>query len=139
MVSPEKLMCGIILVTVPTIASGGAFLLRILTRAREMQARNSLREALFRAGHAHAGVLVLFSLIFQVLLDGIHYSPALIWTMRCGPPSAAILMPLGFFLSVLSPTAEHPNRFICLVYVGGTILGLSTLTAGILLLRSSVS
>ena len=56
--STSKMLAGVILVTIPTIENGGAFLY------------NALRHDLFRAGHAHAGVMVLLSLICQVLADG---------------------------------------------------------------------
>jgi len=32
---------------------------------------------------------------------------------------APILMPLGFFLSLISPRVERPNAMIALVYLGG--------------------
>jgi len=63
-----RLMCGIILITVPTIEFGGAFLLKMLRTREPGYLDNSIRQNLFRAGHAHAGVIVILSLICQVLL-----------------------------------------------------------------------
>lgn len=37
-------------------------------------------------------------------------------------PSAAILLPLAFFLSVLSPDAQEPNALIYLAYLGAVLL-----------------
>jgi len=42
----------------------------------------------------------------------------LVWSARLGAPGAAILMPLGFFLSAASPRVAHPIRMIYLVYAG---------------------
>ena len=45
-------------------------------------------------------------------------------------------MPLGFFLSVASPTAERPNRMILFTYAGAVLLTVGTITLGIGLLRT---
>src|SRR5258708_9245058 len=95
-----RLMCGIILITVPTIEFGGAFLLKMLRTGEAGYMDNPIRQNLFRAGHAHAGVIVILSLICQMLVDSILLPEALSWCVRIGVPAAAILMPLGFFLSV---------------------------------------
>jgi hypothetical protein len=50
-------------------------------------------------------------------------------------PIGAILTPLGFFVSVLSPDAQSPSNLIYLAYVGGAILALGVLILGIGLLR----
>lgn len=55
---------------------------------------------------------------------------------RLGVPCAAILMPLGFFLSVASPRAERPNGLILLTYVGAVSLALGVLALGVALLWS---
>ena len=69
-----RLVAGITLLTVPTILYGGVTLLGILTRgaagfAPEGLSLNETQWALFRAGHAHAGVWVILSLVLQMLLD----------------------------------------------------------------------
>jgi hypothetical protein len=50
--------------------------------------------------------------------------------------AAPILISLGFFLSVVPPRAERPNRLIALVYLGGLSLAVATVTLGIGLLRA---
>src|SRR5215469_2199141 len=121
MSNTSKLLAGVLLVTVPTIEYGGAFLLGMLRRAEAGYVDNPLRHDLFRAGHAHAGVLVLFSLVCQLLADAADLPGWLIWIGRLGGPCAAILMPLGFFLSV-SPRSSEPTRMIYLVYAGAALL-----------------
>ena len=126
----SKLLSGILLITVPTIEFGGLFLLRMLRRGETGYVDNPLRHDLFRAGHAHAGVIVLLSLICQLLADVAILPGALIWVARFGAPCAAILMPLGFFLSATSPRVTRPTRIIWLVCAGT-----ATLAAGVLVLR----
>ena len=55
--------------------------------------------------------------------------------MRLALPAAAILMPLGFFLSVLSPDAAEPNALISLTYVAGVVLAVGLLVLGVGLVR----
>ena len=50
-------------------------------------------------------------------------------------PAAAVLMPLGFFLSVLSPEATEPNALIYLSYVAGIVLAIGLLVLGVGLVR----
>ncbi len=138
--SPDaRLICGVLLVTVPTIQYGGVFLLGLLRADDASYMRNPIRQALFRAGHAHAGVLVILSLVVQPLADAVSGPPIWTWVARLGAPVAAILIPLGFFLSVAPPTAARPGRWISATYVGAVALAASVLSLGILLIRSAIA
>ena len=55
--------------------------------------------------------------------------------MRLAFPAAAILMPLAFFLSVLSPEATEPNALINLAFVAGVVLAVGLLVLGVGLIR----
>jgi hypothetical protein len=134
-----KLLCGAILVTVPTIEFGGAFLLRLIVRNDKGYLSNPVRQKLFRAGHAHAGVLVLLSLICQVLSDSAVLPPVCIWAVRLGPPVAAILMPMGFFLSILHPTQTRPGKAIWFVFAGAGVLAVTVVALGVGLLRAGLT
>lgn len=134
-----RLMCGIALITVPSIEYGGTFLLKMLRTREPGYVDNPIRQNLFRAGHAHAGVILILSLICQMLLDSIELPSALAWFVRIGVPATAVLMPLGFFLSVVSPRAERPNGAIRLVYLGAVILAISVLVLGAGLLRAAAA
>ena len=57
------------------------------------------------------------------------------WAVRLAFPAAAILMPLAFFLSVLSPGATEPNAMIYLAYVAGLVLAVGLLVLGVGLIR----
>jgi hypothetical protein len=70
MTREARLMSGIILITVPTIQYGGYFLLTSLMNKGSGYMENPLRQNFFRAGHAHAGVIVILSLVCQRLADG---------------------------------------------------------------------
>lgn len=134
-----KMISGVLLITVPSIQYGGTFLLGLLRAQDQSYIENPVRQALFRAGHAHAGVLVILALVCQVLADGVGSAPAwATWIARLGTPLAAILIPLGFFLSVASPAATKPNGWLVSTWIGVITLGASMLSLGILLILAAV-
>jgi hypothetical protein len=133
--SPSSLStAGVLLITVPAVALGGVSLLTFLMRDVPGYRDNPVRRGLWRAGHAHAGVLVLFSLVAMVYVDQAHLSDGLKGVVRTLIVAAPILMPLGFFLSVARPRDTKPNRLIWLTFAGGAGLAVGTLTLGIGLL-----
>jgi hypothetical protein len=136
MTREARMMSGIILITVPTIQYGGYFLLTSLMNKGSGYMENPLRQNFFRAGHAHAGVIVILSLVCQMLADGAVLPDPLLWFVRIGVPLAAILISSGFFFSVLPPTATQASGAVALIYAGAVILALAVVTLGIGLLRS---
>jgi len=134
-----KLMCGIILMTIPGIQFGGYFLLRVLTGGHDRLELTDFQKSMFRAGHAHAGVLVILSLICQLLTDQAALSPTLAWIVRAGVPSAALLISGGFFFSAMGKGAKKPNGLILLIYAGIGVLALSLVMLGFGLLSSIYS
>ena len=135
MTREARLMSGIILITIPTIQYGGYFLLTSLMNKSSDYMENPLRQNFFRAGHAHAGVIVILSLVCQLLADTAVLPNGLTWMVRLGVPFAAILISAGFFFSMLSPTATQPTQAVSLIYVGAILLASSVITLGIGLLR----
>jgi Ni,Fe-hydrogenase I cytochrome b subunit len=82
MTREARVMSGIILITVPTIQHGGYFLLTSLMNKSSGYMDNPLRQNFFRAGHAHAGVIVILSLICQILADSATLPNPLLWFVR---------------------------------------------------------
>src|ERR1700674_1028384 len=127
MTREARMFSGIILVTVPSIQYGGYFLLTSLMDKSSGYMDNALRQNFFRAGHAHAGVIVILSLICQVLADAAVLPAPLVWFVRVGVPVSAILISAGFFVSVGSPTANEPNGAVALIYLGAIMLAIGVL------------
>jgi hypothetical protein len=130
----SKQLAGILFVLVPTVEFGGWSLLRMIARRIPGYLDNPVRQNLFRAGHAHAGVLLLLALTGILYVDQSDLSGGVKPLVRTGLALAPILMPAGFFLSVLRPDADRPNRLIVLVYLGALSLALSAVTLGLSLL-----
>jgi hypothetical protein len=131
-VSPASLStAGILLITVPAVAFGGASLLTFIGRRTPGYLDNPVRRGLWRAGHAHAGVLVLFALVAMLYVDQADLSDGLKGLVRTLVVAAPILMPLGFFLSVVRPGDTRPNKLIWLTGVGGACLAAGALVLGV--------
>jgi hypothetical protein len=136
MSSASLTTAGILLVTVPTIAFGGVRLLTMIWRREPGYLDNPTRQSLWRAGHAHAGVLVLLALVAMFYVDQADVSSGLATLIRILFVAAPILMPLGFFLSVARPRDERPNKLILLVPVGGASVSTGAVILGIALLTT---
>jgi hypothetical protein len=135
MTREARMMSGIILITVPTIQYGGYFLLTSLMNKSSGYMENPLRQNFFRAGHAHAGVIVILSLVCQMLADAAVLPTPMLWFVRIGVPVSAILISAGFFLSVLPPNAIQASKSVSLIYAGALVLAVGVVTLGIGLLR----
>ncbi len=135
MTHEAKLMSGITLLTIPSIEYGGYFLLTVLSGKFKGATFTGFQKSMFRAGHAHAGVIVILSLVCQVMADDANLSTALLWLVRAGVPTAALLISGGFFCCALDKDATQPNGLIKLIYTGIFVLAASLIILGVGLLR----
>lgn len=133
----SRLLAGVLLVVLPCVMFGGLSLLNFLTKDIPGYNDNPLRHDLWRAGHAHAGVYLVLSLVMLRYVDEAVLSPLWKWLARAGAPIAAILIPAAFFLSVASPDAKEPNGLINLAYVGALFLAGAVVSLGIGLIRAA--
>jgi hypothetical protein len=131
----NQIVAGVVLLTVIGIAYGGTFMLRVVTGR---QPTNNLQKSFFRAGHAHAGVLVILGLIVLQLTQlnqiGSPWSQLSYLVLF-----AAIFMPAGFFLSVIGRDPAKPNGLIVLLWIGAACLGVGLLSAGIGLIAAGTN
>jgi hypothetical protein len=132
----SRRMAGILLLVLPTVMYGGVSILRLLI-ADPAYMENPLRQDLWRAGHAHAGVLLILSLVALRYVDEAQLSDRMKGVVRSFIPLAAILLPAAFFLSVLQPEAREPNALIYLAYVGAVFLAAGVAVLGVGLLKAT--
>ncbi len=130
----SRLTAGVLLILMPAVVYGGTSILSLLVGDPDY-AQNQLRQDLWRAGHAHAGVLLVLSLVTLRYVDEANLPGWLRSVARHTIPAAAVLLPAAFFLSVLSPEATEPNAMIYLAYVGAVSLAFGLLVLGIGLVR----
>lgn len=131
----SRIFAGWLIIILPTVIYGGVSLLGLLVDTQSGYIDNPLRQDFFRAGHAHAGVLLILSLVTLKYVDETVLSSGLKRFVRSSIPLSAIFLPAAFFFSMLSPSATEPNAFIYLAYVGAVLLVLGLLVLGIGLVR----
>ncbi len=131
--SESQALAGVLLLALVTVETGGLYLLAIVRAKAEV---TPFQEKFARAGHAHAGVLLLLALICQPYADAAGIDGALGWLARAGVAGAALLMPGGFFLSSLGAGRTSPTKLIVLVFAGAALLALSLATLGLGLLTA---
>ena len=135
MTSQSRRVAGIVLIVFPTVVFGGVSVLTLLVHD-PTYANNALRQDLWRAGHAHAGVLLLLTLVVLRYVDETGLSEGIRWYVRLAVPAAAVLLPIAFFLSVLSPDATQPTPLVHRAHIGAALLVTGLLILGIGLLRA---
>ena len=131
----QTISAGVVLLTVIGIAYGGSFLLRVVNGTVPT---NDLQRSYFRAGHAHAGVLVILGLVVTMLVAQAGVT-GLLASLSTGVLWAAILMPAGFFLSVVGREPEKPNYLRYLIPAGGLVLVVGVGSAGIGLISTGLN
>ncbi|MBB4686229.1 hypothetical protein [Amycolatopsis jiangsuensis] len=118
MYGPEQLFTVIALVSLPTVMYGGYAL-------RGVQRRNQLTDqqrGFFRAGHAHAGVLIVLVLVALQILERTNLSNGARWLVCFLLLFGVLAQSGGFFLAMLR------TRLGMGVTTGGAVLlGAATL------------
>jgi hypothetical protein len=131
-----RLFSGITLITVPTIVYGGLTILNVVSRGRFGTRAPPLTDeqtTWFRAGHAHAGVLVILSLAVQQLLDYVPLPSYVVMSLRIAAPLAAVCVSGGFFGVAFSPSLR------AILYIGAALVCVVMLATGIGLIYGSSS
>jgi hypothetical protein len=130
-----QILAGIVVLTVITIAYGGTFVLRV---TRGKAPANDLQKIFFRAGHAHAGVLVILGLL-TLTIEQLNQIRAPYPAISLGILVAAILIPSGFFWSAIGRDPTQPNRAIGVLWVGAAALTVGLIGAGVGLITTGLA
>lgn len=134
--SPSLLIsAGIVLLTVIGIGFGGTFLLRV---GASEDGFTPFQKTFFRAGHAHAGVLVTLGLLIVLLVD-LAGGRGLLSELSYGVLTAAIFIPAGFFFGAAGHGREHPNRWFALLWVGVASLLVGLVSGAIVLIQAGLA
>jgi len=129
-----RILAGILLLSLVTVETGGLYLIKLW---RSSEGLTEFQIGFARAGHAHAGVLLVLSLTALLYADTAGLSGTWNWIARSGVPAAAILMPAGFFAASMGQGRTKPNRLSVLVLAGAVVLALGLASMGIGLLTAS--
>jgi hypothetical protein len=120
---PTRLFAIVSLISLPTVMFGGYSLRSLMERGAGL---SEFQQTYFRAGHGHAGVLLVLSLVYYDYLDRTTFSDGLKWVV-CAVLGVGILAQSGGFF--LHMAVGAPGR--------GSV-GTKVTIAGALLLASAV-
>src|SRR5829696_8216455 len=101
---PTRVLPAVSVVTLIGVEYGGWALLGFLTGRGQL---GQFREQFFRAGHAHAGVLLILSLVYYLHLERTGYSDGVKWLAGSLLQAGILAQSGGFFVHL---GLGHPNR-----------------------------
>ena len=130
----SRVLAGILLLALVTVETGGLYMVKVVTG--RTGALTPFQVGFARAGHAHAGVLLILALPCLFFAEMTELTGFWFWLARSGVAIAALLMPAGFFFSSMGARRERPNGLIWLVYAGATVLAASLTVLGVGLLTA---
>ena len=125
---------GILLLSLVAVEYGGVFMLRLATHRVPA---TDFQRAFFRAGHAHAGMLVTLALVVQPFITASALTGAWSAVARTGVAAAAILIPAGFFFGAAGPGRERPNKAAWLIGAGAVVLAGTLVVLGVGLIAAA--
>jgi hypothetical protein len=130
----SRWMVALAFISLPTIAFGGSFLLTLLKRQVGTENITPVQREYFKAGHAHAGVLVTLAIISQLILDYSRFDEWAVWFLRIGLFIAPLLISAGFFGGAPRTEGGKPGTLVKLIPVGAVVFSISAIATGISLL-----
>ncbi|WP_433567347.1 hypothetical protein ACQP1O_20415 [Nocardia sp. CA-151230] len=125
-------IAGILLLVMPSVEFGGYFLTLVDTGKVP---QTVFQQSFDRAGHAHAAVLLILSLVSLLLADSLRLAGWFGWVTRLAIPAAAVLISAGFFLSALGSGRTQPNSLVIVLWLGVISLTTGLISLGVALLR----
>jgi hypothetical protein len=119
-----RLFAIISLIALPTVMYGGYSLRRLMERRDGL---TEFQRTYFRAGHAHAGVLLVLSLVYYQYLAGTTIDDGLQW-LACVVLLVGILAQSGgFFVHMAVGRPDAPSSGTLLTTVGAVLLAVALL------------
>ena len=133
---PVRLFSIISLIALPTVMFGGYSLLGLL--ARDNAWLTPFRATYFRAGHAHAGVFLVLSLVYYTYLAQTTFSTGLKLAACIVLLVGILAQSGGFFLHMLAGKSGKISAGTLVTILGALLLAFATLllAIGLIVARS---
>ena len=116
-----------------TVEFGGWSLLGFLTSENRL---TPFQEQFFRAGHAHAGVLLILALVYLVLIERTRFSSRTQLGLSLTLLTGILLQSSGFFAHMLVGEEERASMGTWMTRSGALLLAVALISLGVGLLRS---
>jgi hypothetical protein len=111
-----------------TVEYGGYALLQFVSGTERL---GEFREQFFRAGHAHAGVLLVLSLVYFVYLERTSLSNRARWLAGCVLLAGILAQSGGFFLHMAFGEPGRGSIGTVVTPVGGLLIAAALVTLAV--------
>ena len=130
---PTSRMIAFTLFAIVTVEFGGWSLLGMLTSQGTI---SEFEEQFFRAGHAHAGVLLTLALVYFVLMDRTDFDARRRRLLGLTLLTGILLQSGGFFLHMLVGEEGGCSSGTLITRIGAVLLAVALIGLGVGILRS---
>lgn len=120
---PIRVFTAVVLIALPTVMFGGYSLLRLLAQG----GLSAFQQTYFRAGHAHAGVLLVFALAYLAFLSRTDFSSGWRWLVGALLTVGILAQSGGMFLHMGIGEPRKWSAGNSLTTVGGVVLAACSL------------
>jgi hypothetical protein len=133
-VEPTNILPIVAVLSLVTVEYGGWALLTFIT-GREGLA--DWQKSFFRAGHAHAGVLLVLSLVYLLYLPRADFSNALEWVAGGVLIAGVLAQSGGFFLHLGVGQPGQPSPGTRLTRAGAALIAAALITLAVGLIQTA--
>ena len=119
---PTTLLPIVAVLSLVSVEYGGWALLGYLTGRGRL---GGFRERFFRAGHAHAGVLLMLSLVYFLYLDRTGYSDGVRWLVGLLLLAGILAQSGGFFIHLGLGQANQGSIGTVVTRAGALLIGVA--------------
>lgn len=126
-------LAAIVLFAIVTVEFGGWSLLGFLTGRGEL---TPFEEQFFRAGHGHAGVLLVLGLVYLVLMDRARFTASRQWLLGGLFLVGVLAQSGGFFVHLMLGEEGTSSLGTWLTTIGAVLLAVALISVGVGILRN---
>jgi hypothetical protein len=126
------------LFAIPTVAYGGWALLTLITGGKIPAGELAdWQKTFFRAGHAHAGVLLVLTLVYMLYLPRADFAESTEWVIGIVLFVGVLAQSSGFFLHLALGQPDAPSIGTKVTRAGGLLLGAALIALAVGLIQAA--
>lgn len=132
--NPTRALTALVLFAIVTVEFGGWSLLGFLTSQDSL---TPFQEQFFRAGHGHAGVLLVLALVFLIIVERTAFSARTQLWLSLTLLLGVVFQSGGFFLHMLAGEENAASAGTLVTRFGAVLLAMALVGLGVGVLRSA--
>jgi hypothetical protein len=131
---PTNVLPIVAILSLVTVEYGGWVLLSFISGKEGLA---EWQKGYFRAGHAHAGVLLVLSLVYLLYLPRADFSDAMEWIAGLVLLAGVLAQSGGFFLHLWRGEDARPSVGTMLTRTGAALIGAALVTLAVGLIQTA--